>query len=142
MLVVAVLMVSYASSFRAYLEQRQQLADLDESIATSQANLAALQREKQRWKDPAFIKAQARKQFGFVMPGEIGYTVLDANGKPLGDVDVLDDPKVTTDAGQPEWYDTLWTSVLIAGDPPKPEDKPEPATKIKPPKPTPTGKSQ
>lgn len=131
-LVLAVLMVSFASSFRAYLQQRHQLGQLDEQIAASKANLASLQREQKRWHDPAFIKAQARKQFGFLMPGEVGYTVLDADGKPLGDVGSLDDP-TTTDDGEPEWYSSLWSSVLLAGNPPKTTDKPPPATEIKPP---------
>ncbi|MFT4010223.1 MAG: septum formation initiator family protein [Nocardioidaceae bacterium] len=132
-LVLAVLMVSFASSFRAYLQQRQQLGRLDDQIASSKANLTSLEREQKRWRDPAFVKAQARKQFGFLMPGEIGYTVLGADGKPLGDVDTLDDPATKTDDGKPEWYSSLWSSVLLAGNPPTTSDEPAPATEIKPP---------
>ncbi|HSV38829.1 MAG TPA: septum formation initiator family protein [Nocardioidaceae bacterium] len=133
-LVVSVLMVSYASSFRAYLEQRQQLRQLDAQIAQSNANIRELQREKDRWKDPAYTEASARKAFGFVMPGETGFTVIDENGQPLRDVDSLSEPRVSTDGGTPEWYDTAWTSVLLAGNPPAPTDEPEPVDKIKPPK--------
>jgi hypothetical protein len=71
-----------------------------------------------------------------VMPGETGFTVIDENGQPLRDVDSLSEPRVSTDGGEPEWYDTAWSSVLLAGNPPDPADEPEPVDKIKPPKQT------
>jgi len=133
-LVLSVLMVSYASSFRAYLEQRAHLTELAERIDDSEANIKALEREKARWADPAYQREQARKKFGFVMPGEIGYTVIDENGEPLAEVDTLDDPAVSTDDAPPEWYDVAWDSVLLAGNPPDASEQPQPADKIKPPK--------
>src|SRR6478735_3569407 len=54
-LVLAVLMVSYASSMRAYLEQRRHLAALGADISASRAQIADLQREKKRWNDPAYV---------------------------------------------------------------------------------------
>jgi len=133
-LVLAVLMVSYASSFRAYLEQRRQLSDLHDQIARSNANIKDLQREQERWSDPAYRQQMARDKFNFVMPGEVSLIVLDENGEPLGHVDTLSDPKVATDGGRPEWYDAAWDSVLLAGNPPDPNDEPKPAEEIKPPK--------
>ena len=127
-------MVSYASSFRAYLEQRRQLEQLQEEIAQSNANIKELEREKERWKDPAYTEAAARKAFGWVMPGETGFTVIDENGQPLHPVDSLSDPRVSTDGGTPEWYDAAWGSVLLAGNPPDPAAEPQPVGTIKPPK--------
>lgn len=127
-LVLAILMVSYASSFRAYLDQRRELARVDEQIAASQANIKALEREKERWDDPAYVEKMARDKFRFVKRGEIGYIVID-NGQPLGDVSELSEPP-TTDGGEPQWYDAAWQSVLIAGNPPAPEDEPEPLDRI------------
>lgn len=135
-LVVSVLMVSYASSLRAYLEQRQQLGELNAKIARSNANIKELKAEKARFDDPAYVKYLARLKFGFVMPGEIGFTVIDANGQPLGQAGELSEPPVTED-GRPEWYDAAWDSVLLAGHPPDPADEPKPADKIKPPRPDP-----
>src|SRR6478735_3119525 len=48
-LVLAVLTVSYASSLRAYLDQRAHITDLKEQIALRQADIAELEREKRRW---------------------------------------------------------------------------------------------
>ena len=134
MLVLSVLTVSYASSFRAYLEQRRQLSDLHAQIAQSNANIDDLKREQERWADPAYRQQMARDKFNFVMPGEVSLIVLDENGEPLGHVDTLSDPKVATDGGRPEWYDAAWDSVLLAGNPPDPSDEPQPAEEIKPPK--------
>ncbi|MGZ8737520.1 MAG: FtsB family cell division protein [Nocardioides sp.] len=135
-LVLAVLMVSYASSMRAYFEQRHHLADLESDIAESQANIEALQREKARWDDPAFVRTQARQRFGWVLPGEIAFQVIGEDGKPLDHDDSLTDPEVTTEADQPLWWESAWESVEVAGNPEELDDVPPPAMKIRAPKPT------
>ena len=76
-LVLAVLAVSYASSLRAYLQQRAHIGDVKEQIAEQQASIDDLEREKSRWDDAAFVRAQARERFGYLMPGETSYVVLD-----------------------------------------------------------------
>src|SRR5213083_467172 len=79
-LVVSVLAVSYASSMRAYLQQRDQIGDLKNQIALREASISDLEREKRRWDDPAYVRQQAR-ELNFVMPGETAYVVLDENGE-------------------------------------------------------------
>ena len=116
-LVLAVLLVSYASSLRAYVEQRRHIASLQESIASSKADIAALQREKKRWQDDAYVIAQARARFAFGFPGEIGYQVLDADGKPLDHEDSLTDPGAQSPP-DPAWWQTTLSSVDQAGNPP------------------------
>ena len=118
MLVLALLAVSYASSLRAYFEQRHHMQSLRASIAASEADIAALQREKRRWKDDAYVISQARARFAFGFPGEIGYRVLDADGRPLDHEDSLSDPKQLEDP-EPEWWQTTLTSIEVAGNPPK-----------------------
>jgi cell division protein FtsB len=117
-LVVAALTVSYASSLRAYLEQRHHIASLNESIAESEATIAALEREKRRWRDDAYVVAQARARFAFGFPGEIGYQVLDEDGQPLDHEDSLSDPRTSED-GEPEWWQTTLDSIETAGNPPQ-----------------------
>jgi hypothetical protein len=114
--VLAALVVSYASSLRAYFEQRHEIQSLQDSIRSSQSHITAMQREKQRWGDDAYVIAQARARFAFGFPGEIGYQVLDANGKPLDHEDSLTDPKRSGD-GKPEWWQTTLTSIDTAGHP-------------------------
>ena len=131
-LVLAVLMVSYASSMRAFLEQKQHLADLRASIAESHGNIAELRREKKRWQDPAFVEAQARQRFGWVMPGEIGYQVIGEDGEPLSKGDSLTEAEQPAGDEQPLWWQQAWGSVEAAGNPP--QEKPEPVDEIRAPK--------
>jgi cell division protein FtsB len=131
-LVVAVLTVSFASSLKAYLQQRDHIQALKEQIAQSESDINALEREKARWRDPAYVQSQARARFGYLMPGETSYVVLGADGKPLESQTELQ-PKREVIVKEPTaWWETAWDSVKLAGDPPAPEDKPEPLTKIGP----------
>ncbi|HYO41431.1 MAG TPA: septum formation initiator family protein [Nocardioidaceae bacterium] len=140
MLVLALLMVSYASSARAFLEQRSHLASLRASIASSQADVDRLSRERKRWKDPAFISMTAHQRFGWVLPGEIGFQVLDEDGTPLDHSDSLTPPEVVTEATRPLWWQSAWGSVVAAGGAPADErDVPPPATRIKAPRPSADG---
>jgi len=118
-LVVAVLTVSYASSMRAYLQQRAHINDLKEQIASREASIDDLEREKQRWHDPAYVEAQARDRFGYVMPGETSYVVLDEDGAPLEGDQTLPDADDVLQQRPTAWYEQAWDSVVLAGNPPK-----------------------
>ncbi len=116
--VVAVLTVSYASSLKTWLQQREHIADLKAQIAQSEEEISVLEREKRRWDDDAYAEQQARERFNFVMPGERAYRVLDKNGRPLDVDQPLSAPAGTEEAPTPAWWDVAWESVLLAGDPP------------------------
>lgn len=122
-LVLAALLVSYASSMRAHLEQRSHINALEAGIASSATNIEALQREKRRWKDPAYVEAQARARFAFGYPGEIGYHVLDEDGRPLDAQSTLDPPEEVGD-GRPEWWESTLSSIEAAERPVEPESTP------------------
>jgi hypothetical protein len=130
-LVVAVLTVSYASSMRAYLQQRAHINDLKAQIAAREASIDDLEREKRRWHDPAYVEAQARERFGYVMPGETAYVVLDEKGEPLESDQVLPDASEVLKQTPTPWYADAWESVLLAGHPPR--EKAPPATDIEAP---------
>lgn len=127
-LVLAVLTVSYASSMRAYLQQRAHISDLKAQIEQREASIDDLEREKRRWHDPAFVQAQARERFGYVMPGETSYVVLGEDGKPLEGEAELPQPSEALQETPPPWFDNAWQSVVLAGNPPK--DRPPAATDI------------
>ena len=125
--VVAVLVISYASSMRAYLQQRSHISDLKAQIALRQADISDLEREKRRWEDPAFVRQQAR-ELNFVMPGETAYVVLDEDGEPLERETSLTDPSTVARQTPTAWWSTAWQSVELAGHPPAPQAPP--ATEI------------
>ena len=124
LLVCALLTVSYASSMRAYLQQRSHIADLKSAIAAREASIDALEREKRRWQDPAYVRMQARARFGYLMPGEIGFQVIDEDGRPLGAQTSLADPRTAAGVPPTAWWTTAWRSVELAGHPPTPRDGP------------------
>jgi cell division protein FtsB len=125
-LVIAVLTVSYASSLRAYLEQRSQINDLKVSIAQHEGNIDALETEKDRWDDPAYVAQQARERLGYVMPGEKTYLVLGEDGKPLEPASELQNPNTVIASKPTPWWSDGWASVELAGNPPKPGKPPVP----------------
>lgn len=131
LIVFAVLVISYASSMRAYLQQREHIDELRQQIASSQADIAKSEREKRRWQDPAYVEAQARARFGWVLPGETSYQVLDANGNPLTGDDELTDPATIARSKQKAWWTKAY-STLEAADHPEKKVAPTPATRITP----------
>lgn len=131
LLVLAALVVSYASSLRAWADQQARIAELRTEVAERERRVKELDAELERWQDPAYVEAQARERFGWVMPGEIGYVVVDGDeGSGEGEQETPGDGG--EDAEHPAWWRTLWGSVRYAGDPPpKPEPPPEKPTPAK-----------
>ncbi len=126
--VVLLLVASYTSTLHAWWEQRGDIQESRARIAISKQAIADLKDEKARWEDPAYVKQQARARFGWVMPGEVGYRVIGADGVVRGDVPTLDDPPT---AKTPQWYDKLWGSVKQSGKEPSAKKTEDPDAVIK-----------
>jgi cell division protein FtsB len=121
LLVLGALIVSYAQSLRVWFDQHQQITALQQEIRDREKRVGELNDEIARWNDDAFVKAQARQRLGWVMPGEVGYRVIGADGKPVGAPPEPNTPTDgTADAQKPTWYTKLWGSVEGAGQPPAP----------------------
>jgi cell division protein FtsB len=116
--VVLVLTISYATSLRIYFAQAHEIASTKAEIVERQAAIADLQGQIARWNDPAYVAAQARERLGWLVPGETGYTVVGADGKPLGGGLTLDSPAVEDPGQRPSmWWDRMWGSVKAADKP-------------------------
>uniref|UniRef100_UPI000B079D1D FtsB family cell division protein n=1 Tax=Nocardioides jensenii TaxID=1843 RepID=UPI000B079D1D len=116
-LVLAVLTVSFASSMRAYLQQQDHISDLHSQIDETNQDIGQLEREKRRWDDDAYVKAQARERLNYIMPGETGFKVLDENGEPLDSADQLTDAGDLPKKKPQAWWGAAWKSVEAAGHP-------------------------
>ena len=111
-LIVAALLV-LATPLKTLIEQRQQIAQLEASLAEAQDAVDDLNAEVARWSDPAYIQAQARERLYYILPGDISYLVV-------GDVDTgagadqlpISDEIQTT---QTDWIGGLLGSVYTAG---------------------------
>ncbi len=58
-----------------------------------------------KWRDPAYVEAQARARLHFVRPGETAYVVISPDSAPAA---------VTPRVAEPvrvAWFDSLWQSV-------------------------------
>lgn len=128
-LVVAVLVVSFASSLKAYLQQRDHIDTTRAQIAQRAQAIDELETEKKRWDDPAYVEQQARERFGYVMPGETAYVALDAQGNRIRPESTLNAPDEVGPKKPKAWWEDAWASVELAGDPPA-LDEHEPARKI------------
>lgn len=97
-----------------YLGQRQQIAALAHSVQVSEADVAALQQQKDRWNDPAYVSSQARERLYYVRPGEVVYLVdndLPATAMPPSQAAVSAQVQET----RTDWMAQLVRSVAGAG---------------------------
>ena len=129
-MVLLILTISYASSLRIYFAQAHEIAATKAQIADRQQRIAELESDVARWERPDYVRTQARERLGWVVPGETGYKVVDANGKPLGG-----GAEITADTPEPQkpqdaWWDKLWGSVEAADQPAPVKPKPKPAKPI------------
>ena len=124
-LVVCGLVVSAALPLREYLSQRGRIASAQAKNAEQQARVSALEQQLRQWRDPAYVKEQARERLHFVMPGEYAYVVLAPNTRtqPTGAAAL---PGVQAVGPEAPWYSQVWGSVRAA-DRPAPAPSPAPA---------------
>ncbi|KJL47016.1 Cell division protein FtsL [Microbacterium hydrocarbonoxydans] len=97
-----------------FIDQRQKIAALEASIQVSQDEIAALQQERERWDDPAYITTQARERLYYVKPGEVVYLVdndLDPAALPREQEHVSD----TLEEKPADWMPQLLRTLTSAG---------------------------
>jgi cell division protein FtsB len=118
-----------------YFVMQTQINQLQAKLDAAKENLENITEEKKRWDDPVYIRAQARDRLFYVVPGEISYLVLDADGLNLSDTSgtvgaLLAQKKSSADFSQAigttkkNWAKGLMQSVIRAGlDQPVSKDK-------------------
>lgn len=113
--VVAAIAVTLAQSLRVYFVQADEIAALRMEIQARHDEIAQLEDQLERWEDPQFVEAEARERLGWVMPGEVGYRVIGADGQPLsGETDVLGTEELVAPG---TWWEKMWGSVQLADQP-------------------------
>ncbi len=97
-----------------YLNQRQQIAALEHAASVTEQQVKDLERERARWKDPAFIATAARERLFYVRPGEVVYLVDDdlPAGRRPADVAPISGSVVQTAT---DWMSQFVRSVTAAG---------------------------
>jgi cell division protein FtsB len=102
--VVTLLVITLAVPIRELIHQRQQIAALQAQNAVVQAQVDDLTVQAERLKDPAYVTSLIRERLHYVLPGEVGYVVLDPSEAPAPTSGVA----ATTNQA---WYSAMWSSV-------------------------------
>jgi cell division protein FtsB len=111
LLVVAALVV-LAPGLKTLIEQRQQIAQLQQSLDETEDAVDELDGEIARWSDPAYIEAQARTRLFYVFPGDISFLVIRDDVPSTSDGLPISDEIQTT---QVDWVRSLLATVYQAG---------------------------
>ncbi|TAM68337.1 MAG: septum formation initiator family protein [Microbacteriaceae bacterium] len=110
-LVLGVLVV--APTLQQYIQQRQQIADMQHANATLRSKVKTLDADKARWSDPSYIRAEARDRLLYVMPGETSYLVID--DRPAAAKKDTAPVSKSIQKTQSDWLGALFDSIMIAG---------------------------
>ncbi len=97
-----------------FIDQRQKIAALEASVQVTQEEIAALEEERDRWQDPAYISAQARERLYYVYPGEVVYLV----DNDLSVTDLPPEQEAVSseiEEQQADWMPQILRSVVAAG---------------------------
>jgi cell division protein FtsB len=124
--VILVGIFTLAPSVQIWYEQRQEIADYKALVEQAKIELEDMEAERLRWDDEVYIRAQARDRLYFVMPGEVSFLVMDADGIDVSDTSgtvgaMLAEKRkrsgfsVEVLASKDNWIDSLLESALRAG---------------------------
>jgi len=104
--------LAIAPPIKHFFTQRAQINSLRAQVASDRAALIEAQKELELWKDPNYVKSQARERLHFVLPGERQYIVTGVEGEQT----TTSNTKVADQlpADQP-WYSKLIASITEAG---------------------------
>jgi cell division protein FtsB len=110
--IIFVFTLTLAPPIKSYFTQRAQISALKSQVATDRTALETARAELELWKDPNYVKSQARERLHFVMPGERQYIVTGSKEDPTQ----IDSTKVVSQLpeGAP-WYTKLIASVTESG---------------------------
>ncbi|WP_051055342.1 MULTISPECIES: septum formation initiator family protein [Kitasatospora] len=111
-LVLCSLVAILAYPARQYIAQRGEIADQRAKAEHARQQVDELRREKARWQDPEYVKAQARERLHYALPGETAFVSV-APPPPPGAKSAPADAAARPKAVKP-WYAALWDSVDAA----------------------------
>ena len=105
---------------------RQQVAQAQADVSQARTDVTNMQTEVKRWEDPVYIRSQARNRLYYVMPGEVSYLVMDANGVNTSDTsgtvgamlaDQRNNGQISKSIKETRnnWVDSIMETVIVSG---------------------------
>lgn len=124
MIVLGVL--TLAPRVQEWFVLRQQVAQAQADVEQARKDVTTMQSEVKRWEDPVYIRSQARDRLYYVMPGEVSYLVMDADGVNTSDISgtvgaMLADQRnygqisKSIKETRNNWVDSIMETVIVAG---------------------------
>ena len=104
--------VIVSPSLSTFVQQQREIAELRESVRVSQEAVDEIDGERAKWKDPVYVRAQARDRLFYVLPGETQLSVIDDIIMPV-ESDEETNPELSR--MRENWAESLVVSVLTAG---------------------------
>jgi len=100
---------------QTWFGQQQRIAQLTQDVAKSEAAVASVSADIERWSDAAFVEAQARQRLLYVYPGDVTYLIVndvvaDSAGQPV--------PTEAVQTTNINWVDALVASYVASASAP------------------------
>ncbi|AWI29409.1 septum formation initiator family protein [Streptomyces tirandamycinicus] len=102
-LVVCSMIVALAYPMRAYVSQRNEIAEQRRLAAQARERVERLRDEKARLRDDAYVMRLAREHLHMVLPGETGYIMADPRADRM--------PRAEEQGRGRPWYSNVWDGV-------------------------------
>ncbi|MEU4115111.1 septum formation initiator family protein [Kitasatospora sp. NPDC028055] len=119
-LVLCSLVAILAYPTRQFISQRAEISAQRAKADHARQQVDQLRRDKARWQDPEYVKAQARARLHYAVPGETPYIAVDPAGPaaqpsaPAGSAAPAADAAAGPAKAAKPWYTSIWDSVDAA----------------------------
>ncbi len=108
--VIFIIALTIAPPAQRYFTQRAQINAIESEIAVRKERLEQAEIELQKWRDPNYVKSQARERLHFVLPGERQYIVVGVETKETAE-EKKRMPVASKQFGSAPWYTKLISSI-------------------------------
>lgn len=114
LVVVLVIIGGFAvsPSVSTFVAQQREISTLRHSVAEHRKAVEEIDTEREMWKDPVYIKSQARDRLYYVLPGETQLNVIDDIVMP---VESVEETNAKLSRTKTNWARTMAASTLAAG---------------------------
>lgn len=106
--------VTLAPPTQHYFAQRAQISALEADVESNKKKLLEARAELQRWRDPDYVRDQARERLHFVLPGERQYIILGVTPQVDGSTQTAAPINQEFPLGVP-WYSRVISSITSVG---------------------------
>ena len=106
--------VTLAPPTQHYFAQRAQISALEADVESNKKKLLEARAELQRWRDPDYVRDQARERLHFVLPGERQYIILGVTPQVDGSAQTAAPINQQFPIGVP-WYSRVISSITSVG---------------------------